>query len=284
MTWLPDPVLLHLREACEAPDLTGTRYRILGELGRGGMGIVYLAEDSELGRQVALKVLDDRLEARILAQLEHPGIVPVHDIGTLPDGRSFYTMKRVAGLPLREWAAGDRSLAARLQLAQRLCETIAFAHGKGILHCDLKPDNIMTGPFGETLVMDWGLARSQGREASAVGTPGFMAPEQTRGYFDQRSDVYGLGGVLQFLLTPRAPRAVRAIAQKALAEDLSARYSSALEMRDDLARFLDGAPVLACPENLLEKGRRLLARHSTLALLILTYLVVRGVIFFWLGR
>src|SRR5262245_55074567 len=119
VTWLPDSVVNHLQRVCEAPDLSGTRYRLLGELGRGGMGIVYLVEDQALGREVALKVLDDPAEARTLARLEHPGVVPVHDAGTLADGRAYYTMKRVAGVKLRDYAAQESSLQERLRVFER---------------------------------------------------------------------------------------------------------------------------------------------------------------------
>jgi eukaryotic-like serine/threonine-protein kinase len=287
VTWVPDSVLRHLREVCETPDLSGTRYRLVGELGRGGMGVVYLVRDEELGREVALKVLDDPAEALLLAQLEHPGVVPVHDAGTLPDGRRFYTMKRVAGCRLREYAEQAHSLQERLQVFRRICDTVAFAHRQAVLHCDLKPDNIMVGPYGETLVMDWGLAQrapAGAVESSPAGTPGYMAPEQQRGVFDARSDVFGLGGILRFLLPEGAPRRVRAIAAMALAEDPAARYPTVIDLRSDVVRYLEGLPVTAYPEGLLRKGARLLARHSTLALLVLTYLVVRALLFFWLGR
>jgi eukaryotic-like serine/threonine-protein kinase len=283
MTWLPDDVLQHLRSVCEAPDLTGTRYRLLGELGRGGMGIVYLVHDEALDREVALKVLDAPEEARTLARLEHPGVVPVHDAGVLADGRCFYTMKRVAGVRLREYASQPHSLRARLEVVQRLCETVGFAHSQGVIHCDLKPDNIMVGEFGETLVLDWGLAQRDGR-GEAGGTPGYMAPEQVAGSVDPRTDVFGLGGILRWLLPADAPRPLRAIANLAQAEDPAARYPSADALRSDIGQWMEGAPVRAWPENLFRKTKRLLARHYTLVLLIATYLVVRAAVFFWRGR
>ncbi len=210
------------------------------------MGSVWLAEDMRLGRRVALKVLEApqesseleaRLlrEARVLAHLEHPGIVPVHDAGTLPDGRVFYAMKYVQGRQLDQHLADVPSRPDRLRIFQRICEAVAFAHARGVLHRDLKPENIMVGPFGEVLVMDWGLAKvlrergagdpakvrdgsPQGHVDAAVaprtghgqvlGTPGYMAPEQARGEVDrlaERTDVYALGGILCFLLTGRLP-------------------------------------------------------------------------------
>src|SRR5690606_24303270 len=139
-------------------------------LGRGGMGTVYRARDVELGRDVALKVVstpdavDDvaerlRREARILARLEHPGIVPVHDAGVLADGRAFYAMKLVRGQRLDASVKPDMPLPERLRIFGRICEAVAFAHAHGVIHRDLKPSNIMVGAFGEVLVMGWGVAR-----------------------------------------------------------------------------------------------------------------------------
>jgi eukaryotic-like serine/threonine-protein kinase len=247
MSWLSDDAVARLRDAASEPDLAGTPYRFAGALGRGGMGAVFLVEDSRLGRRVAMKVLDlpDRAgelearllrEARVLAQIEHPGIVPVHDVGALADGRVFYTMKYVEGRRLDEWAATSASLAERLRLFEKICEPVAFAHSRGVLHRDLKPPNVMVGPFGEVLVMDWGVAKivsgaavtgsvsaDGGSSASAtgssgsksetrapadtahgsvLGTPGFMAPEQARGevaQLDSRADIYSLGAILKFL-------------------------------------------------------------------------------------
>src|ERR1700722_10111271 len=170
MMWLSDEAVARLRDAGSEPDLSGTPYRLIERLGRGGMGTVYLVEDARLGRRVALKVIDlpgdsreleARLlrEARILAQLEHPGIVPVHEVGSLSDGRVFYTMKFVQGRRLDEVAREPASRPERLRLFQKVCEPVAFAHARGVLHRDLKPENIMVGPFGEVLVMDWGIAK-----------------------------------------------------------------------------------------------------------------------------
>jgi serine/threonine protein kinase len=170
MKFLSDSALERLREGAEAPDLAGTRYRLLDRIARGGMGVVYAAEDENLQRRVALKVLDvpgsdgdlaNRLirEARVLAALEHPGIVPVHDVGTLADGRVFYTMKFVEGRRLDKYIESVISIPDRLRLFLRICDAVAFAHARGVLHRDLKPANIMVGPFGEVLVMDWGLAK-----------------------------------------------------------------------------------------------------------------------------
>ena len=171
MNWLSDDALRRLRSAAGSPDLSGTRYRLLEFIARGGMGAVYLAEDFVLRRRVALKILDPsasspglaaRLlrEARILARLERPGIVPVHDVGTLADGRVFYAMKFVEGRRLDHHLQQIHSVPERLRLFGKICEAVTFAHARGFLHRDLKPENVMVGPFGEVLVMDWGLAKS----------------------------------------------------------------------------------------------------------------------------
>ena len=169
MKFLPDQIVARLQTEMQTPDLSGTRYRALELLGQGGMGTVWLAQDSILQRPVALKILTAenssadlaaRLmqEAVVLARLEHPGIVPVHDAGTLPDGRTFYCMKLVEGQTLDRYAV-KLPLRERLRLFQRIAEPLAFAHSRGIIHRDLKPANIMVGAFGEVLIMDWGLAK-----------------------------------------------------------------------------------------------------------------------------
>jgi serine/threonine protein kinase len=252
MTRLSDAALDRLRRLPEWPDLPDARYQPVALVGQGGMGTVFLAQDRELGREVALKVLREgvvgpegvhrlRREARILARLEHPGVVPVHDVGTLPDGRVYYVMKLVRGSRLDEHARSI-PLPDLLRLFLRICDTVGFAHAHGVIHRDLKPSNLMVGAFGEVLVMDWGVAGLIGgageageadeadeadkegkagetdhvgpgsatgdswetRDGTIVGTPGFMAPEQARGevqLVDARSDVYALGAVLKLLVT-----------------------------------------------------------------------------------
>ena len=249
MKFLSDKTIERLRAGGDTPDLAGTRYRLLELVAHGGMGVVYAAEDEKLARRVALKVLDlpdksgelaQRLmrEARVLARLEHPGIVPVHDVGTLADGRVFYTMKFVEGERLDKHIAAIHSLPDRLRLFLRICDAVAFAHAQGVLHRDLKPANIMIGSFGEVLVVDWGLAKILRGEANreklaedpeatilgsaasdantrdtnpgsqltgcgtVMGTPGYMSPEQARGevqHLDVRSDIYSLGAILRFI-------------------------------------------------------------------------------------
>jgi eukaryotic-like serine/threonine-protein kinase len=169
MKFLPDQIVSRLQTEMQTPDLSGTRYRALKLLGHGGMGAVWLAQDSILQRRVALKIftaenssadLASRLmqEAVVLAGLEHPGIVPVHDAGILADGRTFYCMKLVEGQTLDRYAR-RLPLRERLRLFQRITEPLAFAHSRGIIHRDLKPANVMVGSFGEVLIMDWGLAK-----------------------------------------------------------------------------------------------------------------------------
>ena len=235
---ISDAALDHLRQVAEWPDLSGTRYELIRELARGGMGVVYQARDRELERTVALKVLAGveagpeattrlRREALIIAGLEHPGIVPVHDVGTLPDGRVFYAMKLVDGSRLDALVHAGAAVPALLRIFLRICEPVAFAHAHAVIHRDLKPENVMVGTFGEVLVMDWGVAKRQGEvpdRASAsplapspagdtahgtvLGTPAYMAPEQARGEIgrvDARADVYALGAILYFMLTGRPP-------------------------------------------------------------------------------
>ena len=337
-----------LREAIEAPDLEGTRYRLVRELGRGGMGTVFLVEDRTLGREVALKVLgladpDGTLsarllrEARLLARLEHPHIVPVHDAGTLADGRVFYAMKYVRGQRLDAWREG-LALPALLRTFLRICDAVAFAHDRGIIHRDLKPENVMVGPFGEALVMDWGVARAlreTGGEASrdegsgtvptaapsapeaassldtgappqppvtrdgtVVGTAAYMAPEQARGEIgavDERADVYALGGILHFLLSGRPPegadasprgggaeisRALDAICVKALRAEAIERYATAAELARDVERYLEGEPVSARKENVIDWAVRIGSHNAPILWLIAGYLLMRTV---WLA-
>lgn len=299
-TWLHDATLTHLRDVAEWPDL-GDRYDIRGRLGRGGMGVVFAAHDRTLDRDVAVKVLDDlqpsadasRLlsEARILGQLEHPGIVPIHDAGTLPDGRVYYVMKLVRGERLDQ-ALTSRSLTERLDLFLRICEAVSFAHARGIVHRDLKPDNIMLGAFGEVLVMDWGIAFAhadvntagdRGTAMEIAGTPGYMAPEQQRGspQVDARADVYALGVILEALITSPAPRPLLAIARRARAEDVSARYGAVQELSREVMRFRDGEPVDAYRESLSERLARIYQRHRLPIVLVLVYMIVRVFLLLW---
>jgi serine/threonine protein kinase len=175
---LSDAAVTRLRALGRWPEFESGRYAIVEEIGRGGMGTVYLALDEELGREVAIKIpnalasasLERRLrnEARVLARLEHPGIVPIHDAGRLADGRLFYVMKRVRGRTLGERLRDTPDLNERLRLFERICEPVAFAHAQGFIHRDLTPGNVMVGAFGEVMVMDWGVAKTIGSRQSAV--------------------------------------------------------------------------------------------------------------------
>jgi len=310
MKWLSDDKLDHLRTVVTNPDFSSTKYTFIKELGRGGMGAVYLAEDCELNRLVAIKVLNtpeisedmrNRMvrEAQIIAGLEHPGIVPVHDVGTLPDGRVFYAMKFVRGSRLDEYAAVNDSIRDRLRKFQAVCDAVAFAHAHGVIHRDLKPQNIMIGSFGEVLVLDWGVAKIlkkpytnhtnqsvqsvNGFNTSAgtiIGTRDYMSPEQARGEIDQldeRADVYSLGAVLHFLLKdqPKPGKAAEAICLKARADAKDDRYSSASELSADIGRLLDAEPVSAYRENAFEKASRWVSKNRFLVLLVLAYLLMR---------
>ncbi|HXA16038.1 MAG TPA: serine/threonine-protein kinase [Thermoanaerobaculia bacterium] len=294
MTWLSDNAVAHLRSVAELPDFSGTRYRIERELARGGMGVVYEAEDLELQRRVAIKVLaselasDDavermRAEARTMARLEHPGIVPLHDVGLLADGRLWYAMKLVRGRRFDELNAAPAEL---LRVFLRICEAVSFAHANGIVHCDLKPENVMLGDFGEVLVMDWGVARAAGvNSAPIAGTRGFMAPEQEQGTssIDASTDVFALGAMLRAIL-PKLPRPLAAICAKATAPAQSDRYTTARALADDVSRWLDGLPVSAYRENVIERAGRWLARNRVLITIIVAYLVMRVIVFLWIRR
>lgn len=312
MKWLSDEKLNHLRTIVSEPDFSSTKYTFVKELGRGGMGAVYLAEDRELNRLVALKVLNtpditDDLrrrmirEAQIIAGLEHPGIVPVHDVGTLPDGRIFYAMKFVRGLRLDEYAAQGASLRDRLRKFQAVCDAVAFAHAHGVIHRDLKPQNIMIGSFGEVLVLDWGVAKvikprihaderrsirvhpcesasNETSDGTVIGTRDYMSPEQARGeinQIDERADVYSLGAVLQFLLADKPTKPAKAICLKAMSDSPESRYATSAELSADIGRLLDAEPVLAYRENAFEKVSRWVGKNRFLVLLILAYLLMR---------
>ena len=268
-----DPVLAHLRHVAALPDLAGTRYELEDEIGRGGMGVVYRAYDRQLDRRVALKVLDPGLagEAQLIARLEHPAIVPVYEAGTLADGRAFYAMKLVAGTRLDHYLAGGHSLGERLRLVRRVGEAIAFAHARGVVHRDLKPQNVMVGEFGEVYVMDWGIE-------AVAGTPGFRAPEAR---LDERSDIYGLGAILRFVLPAKASPAVAAIAAKATSAEPAARYPDVRAFLADLERFQEGLAVEAWSEPWWHRLRRFGSRNAVLLWLLAAYAGIKFLLFFW---
>jgi eukaryotic-like serine/threonine-protein kinase len=293
---ISDDAMDRLREAAAWPELDA-RYEITGVAGYGGMGTVYVARDHVLDRDVAVKVLDVadqkgsraarlRREAHILARLDHPDIVPVHDAGSLEDGRAYYVMKLVKGRRLDELIGDRPPLTNRLTVFGRILDAVAFAHAHGVVHRDLKPENVMVGGFGEVYVMDWGVAQDGGADAEAaiVGTPGFMAPEQAlAGGVDPRADIYALGVLLTHLIGDDPPRPLRAIAQKARHEDARGRYQRVEDLAADLARFRSEDPVEAYRESVTERMVRLYRRYEVPILLILAYIVMRFVLLMWRG-
>ncbi len=323
-TGLPDEAVRRLRAQLALPPLVAGRYAPRGLIGRGGMGEVHRATDERLGREVALKVLAAdaasgtlaerlRRESRVLARLEHPGIVPVHDAGVLEDGRAWYVMRFVEGARLDDHARGGVGRGELLRIVLRIAETVAFAHGRGIIHRDLKPGNVMIGPFGEVLVLDWGVAKvlgddvpperpgnaGQGPRAhrddddpltldgTAVGTPGYMPPEQAQGLaVDQRADVHALGVILRELLamgTAPVPKPLLSIVARATAPEAVRRYPTVAELSADVRRWLDGEAVLAHREGLAERLWRFVRRHQAAILLLVAYVLIRTVILLWRG-
>lgn len=233
-----------LTEEVAVPDVhtPEKRYLDLGRIGIGGMGEVRRVRDTVLNRFVAMKVLRPEMctsraavrrfvaEAQATAQLQHPGVVPVHDIGQLGDGRWFFTMKELQGDTLdeamRAWRGGEagRGLRGMVEVLVRVCEAVAFAHANGAIHRDLKPANILLGAYGEVVVLDWGLVKATGtptgtpgllteviggtKLGTVIGTPAYMPPEQAAGKHDDvgpSTDVYALGAVLYELLSGRRP-------------------------------------------------------------------------------
>jgi serine/threonine protein kinase/tetratricopeptide (TPR) repeat protein len=305
----------------------GKRYRPVRFHAKGALGEVHVAFDEELHREVALKRMqgqyardaDSRrrfvLEAEITGRLEHPGVVPVHGLIQNSDNEPCYAMRFIQGDTLKEAIerfheadkvgrdAGERSLELRQLLSRfvAVCNTVAYAHSRGILHRDIKPGNIMLGKYGETLVVDWGLAKSFERDETtrrdgeetlrpaslssptetqfgqAVGTPAYMSPEQAQGRWDlvgPASDIYSLGATLYTLLTgqtpdacvprqvhPRMPPALDAICRKSMAPRREERYATALALAADVEHWLAGEPVSAYREPWTVKMRRWTSGH-----------------------
>lgn len=342
----PDPSLPTLRPA-PAQETTYEAYQILGEQGTGGLGRVLRARDLRLGRLVALKeLLDPSPEARarflrevmLSARLQHPSIISIYEVGEKPDGSPFYAMKLVEGSTLGEVIAKTPSFEARLSLLPHVlavAEAMAYAHEQGIIHRDLKPSNVVIGEFGETVVIDWGLAKDlrsgcegddytppsfgtvlRGALAATggnecMGTPAYMAPEQTRGQsVDARADVFALGGLLYHVLAQQAPYAgdlhaevvsriiagtpvpleervanvpadLAAIVKKAMAPAREDRYPNAKELATDLARYLAGQLVSAhrySPGLLVKRFAHRHRRALTLAASFLALLALLAVV------
>jgi serine/threonine-protein kinase len=347
-----DPFRTVSHASLGAPSALGARFRVLRPHAKGGLGEVFVALDTELNRDVALKEIQDRYaddprfrsrfeyEAEVTGGLEHPGIVPVYGLGHTPDGRPFYAMRFIRGDSLKEAIRrfheaedqpgrdpGHSALGLRELLGRFLdvSDAVAYAHNRGVLHRDLKPGNILLGRYGETLVVDWGLAKALDgppeessampeaeprlrpasgsaleptQAGSAVGTPGYMSPEQVDNQFGPlgiRSDVYCLGATLYHLLTghapceadhvgaiyqkvlageiprprslnPRLAPALEAICLKALAVQPSDRYPTAEALKADVERWLADEPVTAWRERWVERSRRWARRHRTLVI------------------
>jgi len=287
--------------------ITGDRYRIGARIGRGGMGEVLVATDEQIGREVAIKrmrakdppeksILRFEREARIQGRLEHPAIPPVHELGRDVDGLPFFAMKKLAGTTLAQILAdGESAKFPRQRLLRALadvCLAVEFAHTRGFVHRDLKPDNIMLGDFGEVYVLDWGVAKVTGeddsgyigvdsgelvtRDGIAIGTPGYMAPEQARGDkdVDGRADVYGIGCLLFEILAGQRlhkkggawliaalegidghpakrapdrdiPPELDTLCAAAVATEREGRIQTARELGEGIQRYLDGDRDLA---------------------------------------
>src|SRR5438270_12107580 len=270
-------------------------YELLEEIGRGGQGVVYRARQKSLNRTVALKVIGlghwateahlkrFRLEAEAAASLEHPGIVPIHEVGER-DGSCYFSMKFVEGGQLDEVAKRQPiPIRQAVELIAKVARTVHYAHEHGILHRDIKPGNILLDAKGEPHLTDFGLARlvesesTMTRTLDVLGTPSYMAPEQAMGNnaaVSSVTDIYGLGAVLYQLLTgqppfaggatyetvkllldtepkkprllnPKIDRDLSTICLKCLEKNPRYRYSSALELAEDLERWLEGRPISA---------------------------------------
>jgi serine/threonine protein kinase len=201
-------------------------------------------------------------------------------------------MKFVNGTRLDVYRGQTTSLSQVLRVFQSICDTVGFAHSRRVIHRDLKPENIMIGPFGEVLIMDWGVAKVlNGRNSEphgvVIGTKAFMTPEQARGENNNvniGSDIYSLGAILAFLIGPSAPRPLQAIFGKAMSANQADRYPTAAELSDEVARFLDGRPVQAYSENLAERASRFVAHNKMASILVLTYLALRLLFIFFSRR
>jgi serine/threonine-protein kinase len=246
------------------------------------MGTVYSVRDLALLRLPAMKVLSQRLaeksgevdrflrEARITAQLDHPNIAPVYDVGIDSQGNLFFTMKQVEGRTLHDWisevgqpSSQPDALREMIDAFLHVCDAVAFAHSRGVIHCDIKPENVMVGPFGQVYLMDWGVARVLAESPPAwgprlgtpVGTPSFMSPEQAAGeQLDERSDVFMLGALLYTIMTGRGPFD---------AEDSRKALVKARECEVAFPPGMRGLPALLCEITLRAMAKEPARRHAT---------------------
>ncbi|HEY5926081.1 MAG TPA: protein kinase [Kofleriaceae bacterium] len=285
-------------DAVDAPLVAeAERFDQIGLLGKGGMGEVRLYRDRRISRFVARKVLHTRLqndshyrsrfllEARVQGQLEHPAIVPVHELAETADGELYFEMKCVKGVTLRQALeairAGDITKYSRRRLLtafSSVCLAVDFAHTRGVVHRDLKPENVMLGAFGEVYVLDWGIAKvmhlsetplepvdvpaptTATRVGATLGTPRYMAPERHLGVANPSTDVFALGTILAEILAAHGegdlPPELEEIQLRATALNASDRYASARELHDALERYLDGDRDLAMRKQLAEEHAR----------------------------
>ena len=293
-------------------------YQLIDEIARGGMGVVYRARQSGLDRIVALKMILDgqfasqldidrfKIEARAAAHLDHPGIVPIYEIGE-HDGRHFFSMALVDGQSLADRIAdGPLDEIEAAKLLYRITEAMNYAHQRGVIHRDLKPANILIDSNDQPRVTDFGLAKQPGKQnqltlsGQTLGTPSYMSPEQAsgRGDITDATDVYALGAILYAMLTggppfagdtlvdtltqviEREPNPLRSenpelhadleiICLKCLEKDPAERYESAEQLMLELERFIDGKPIEAValsPWGKFQRWRRIIARHNDVRL------------------
>ena len=286
---------VNLEDVALVPDRA--RFDPIGVLGRGGMGEVRLYRDRRISRYVAYKVLRESvakdpayrsrflLEARVQGQLEHPSIVPVHDLGETEDGELFFSMKSVRGVTLRQALDSIARKSPPAYTRRRLlaafasvCQAVDFAHTRGVVHRDLKPENVMLGEYGEVYVLDWGIAKvmqraetpladvvdvpggAATRTGALLGTPKYMAPERQHNVANPQTDVYALGMILGDILDAHADQGIdpelEAIQVRAIALSPGDRYPSARALHDDLDQYLDGRRDLEMRKRLADEHAR----------------------------